>query len=155
MSPATSTLGSRQTISTAQLPCVFVHPVSTINVFTATALYNEQTFQIPTFSFNLFLVLCRQRLCIASCRCQNVHSAAFPLDFVTLFRGWTCWPHAQPQTWRTRVSLLVWITTLSLSGMEGPTSSIRYRQHISRDHLTTQALLLRQSRDTFGGQVHV
>jgi hypothetical protein len=35
--------------------------------------------------------------------------------------------------------------------MGGPTSSIRYRQHSSWDHVTTQAPLLRQSRDTFGG----
>jgi hypothetical protein len=35
--------------------------------------------------------------------------------------------------------------------MGGPTSSIRYRQHSSRDHVTTQAPPLRQSRDTFGG----
>jgi hypothetical protein len=35
--------------------------------------------------------------------------------------------------------------------MGGPTSSIRYRQHSSLDHVTTQAPPLRQSRDTFGG----
>jgi hypothetical protein len=34
--------------------------------------------------------------------------------------------------------------------MGGPTSSIRYRQHSSWDHVTTQAPPLRQSRDTFG-----
>jgi hypothetical protein len=32
--------------------------------------------------------------------------------------------------------------------MGGPTSSIRYCQHSSRGHLTTQAPPLRQSRDT-------
>ena len=40
---------------------------------------------------------------------------------------------------------------LDLSGMGGPTSSVRYRQHSSQDHVTTQAPPLRQSRDTFGG----
>jgi hypothetical protein len=35
--------------------------------------------------------------------------------------------------------------------MGGPTSSIRYRQHSSLDHVTTQAPPLHQSRDTFGG----
>jgi hypothetical protein len=35
--------------------------------------------------------------------------------------------------------------------MGGPTSSIRYRQHSSWDHVTTQAPPLRQSGDTFGG----
>jgi hypothetical protein len=39
--------------------------------------------------------------------------------------------------------------------MEDPTSSIRYSQHNSRDHLTTQAPPLRQSRDTFGGRYTV
>jgi hypothetical protein len=35
--------------------------------------------------------------------------------------------------------------------MGGRTGSIRYRQHSSWDHVTTQAPPLRQSRDTFGG----
>jgi hypothetical protein len=67
------------------------------------------------------------------------------------FMVWGCEPHAQPPTWRTRVSLFVWVITLDLSGMGGPTSSVRYRQHNSQDHVTTQAPPLRQSRDTFGG----
>jgi hypothetical protein len=67
------------------------------------------------------------------------------------FMGWDCQPHAQPPTWRTRVSLFVWVITLDLSGMGGPTGSKSYRQHSSQDHVTTQAPLLRQSRDTFGG----
>jgi hypothetical protein len=37
--------------------------------------------------------------------------------------------------------------------MGGSTSSIRYRQHSSWDHVTTQAPPLRQSRDTFGGKL--
>jgi hypothetical protein len=59
--------------------------------------------------------------------------------------------HAKPPTWRTSVSLFVWVITLDLSGMGGPTSSKRYRQHSFWDHGTTQAPPLRQSRDTFGG----
>jgi hypothetical protein len=39
--------------------------------------------------------------------------------------------------------------------MGGPTSNIRYRQHSSWDHVTTQAPPLRQSRDTFGGVVTI
>jgi hypothetical protein len=37
----------------------------------------------------------------------------------------TVWgqPHAQPQTWRTRVSLSVWLLPLDLSGVGDPTSS--------------------------------
>jgi hypothetical protein len=57
----------------------------------------------------------------------------------------------QTPTWRIRVSLFVWVITLDLSGMGGPTSSIRYRQHSYWDHVTTQAPPRRQSRDTFRG----
>ena len=60
-------------------------------------------------------------------------------------------PTPNPHTWRTKASLFVWVITLDLSGMGGPTGSIRYRQHSSQDHVTTQAPPLRQSRDTFGG----
>jgi hypothetical protein len=69
------------------------------------------------------------------------------------FTVWGCQPHAKPPTSRTRVSIFVWVIPLDLSGMGGPTSSICYRQHSSRVHVTTQAPPLRQSRDTFGGQV--
>jgi len=68
-----------------------------------------------------------------------------------IFTVWGCKPHAQPPTWRTRLSLFIRVITLDLSGMGGPTSSIRYRQHSSQVHVTTQAPPLRQSRDTFGG----
>jgi hypothetical protein len=37
----------------------------------------------------------------------------------------------------TRVSLFVWVITFEVSGMGGPTSSIRYRQHSSWDHVNT------------------
>jgi len=37
--------------------------------------------------------------------------------------------------------------------MGGRTSSMRYYQHSSRDHMTTQAPSLHQSRDTFGGRM--
>jgi len=36
--------------------------------------------------------------------------------------------------------------------MGGPTGSIRYRQHSSQDHVTTQAPPLRQSSDPFEGE---
>ena len=69
-----------------------------------------------------------------------------------IFTVWSCQPHAQPPTWRTRLSLFVWVITLDLSDMGGPTSSICYHQHSFRFHMTTQAPLLRQSRDTFEGR---
>jgi hypothetical protein len=37
--------------------------------------------------------------------------------------GWGRQPHAQPPTWRTRVSLLVWHLPRNLSGMGGRTST--------------------------------
>ena len=57
-----------------------------------------------------------------------------------------------PPTWRARLSLFVWVITLDLSGTGGPTSSIRYYQHSSRDQIATQATPLLQSIDTFGGE---
>jgi hypothetical protein len=54
-----------------------------------------------------------------------------------------------------QVSLFVWVITLDLYGMEGPTSSISYRQNSFWDRVTTQAPPLRQSRDTFGGRVQL
>ena len=66
-----------------------------------------------------------------------------------IFKVWGCQPHAQPPTWRTRVSIFVWVIALDLFGMEGPTSNICYHQHSSWVHVTTQAPPLHQSRDTF------
>jgi hypothetical protein len=40
-----------------------------------------------------------------------------------VFIVWACQPHSQPPTWRTRVSLFVWLLPLDLSGMGDPTSS--------------------------------
>jgi hypothetical protein len=37
------------------------------------------------------------------------------------FTGLGCQPHAKPPTWRTRVSLFVYIMTFDLSGMGDPT----------------------------------
>ena len=72
---------------------------------------------------------------------RRVLASSFFLGFLTLFYGVGVYPHAQPPTWRTRVSLLVWVIILDLSGVGGHTSSISYRQHSPRDHVTTQAPL--------------
>jgi hypothetical protein len=40
-----------------------------------------------------------------------------------VFTGLGCQPNAQPPTWRTRMSLLVWNLTLDLSGLGDPASS--------------------------------
>jgi hypothetical protein len=71
---------------------------------------------------------------------------------VCFFPGQGLRPCAQPPTWRTRLSLFVWVITLDLSGMGGPTSSARYRQYSCRVHVTAQAPPLRQSTDTIEGK---
>jgi hypothetical protein len=40
------------------------------------------------------------------------------------FTGWGFQPHAQPPTWRTRVSLFVWVITFDLSGKWYHTNSV-------------------------------
>jgi hypothetical protein len=40
-----------------------------------------------------------------------------------IFMVWGCRPHAQPPTWRTRVSLFVWLLPLHLTGLGGQTSN--------------------------------
>jgi hypothetical protein len=40
-----------------------------------------------------------------------------------IFTVWGCQPHVQTPTWRTRVSLFVWLLPLDLSSLGGPTSS--------------------------------
>jgi hypothetical protein len=59
---------------------------------------------------------------------------SFPIHFIhprliiwvlnnLVFTVWGCRSHAQPHTWRTRVSLFVWLLPLDLSGMGDSTSS--------------------------------
>ena len=42
----------------------------------------------------------------------------------------------------------MWVITFELSGMGGPTSSIRYRQHSSQEHVTAHAPPLRGVANT-------
>jgi hypothetical protein len=58
-------------------------------------------------------------------RLRCFHPAAIVKSFSTVkaFYGEGPLPHAQPPTWRARVSLFVWIITFDLSGMGDPTSS--------------------------------
>ena len=66
--------------------------------------------------------------------------SSFVNDCFSSFRGWLLGfgtkyfygvgLSAQPSTWRSRVPLFLWIIALDLSGMESPTSSIRYCQHL-------------------------
>jgi hypothetical protein len=55
---------------------------------------------------------------------QSTHPRLIILFLNNLvFTVWGCYPHAQPPTRRTRVSLFVWLLPLDLSGMCDPTSS--------------------------------
>jgi len=40
-----------------------------------------------------------------------------------IFMGWGYKSHTQPPTWRTRVSLFVWVINFNLCGKGGPISS--------------------------------
>ena len=55
----------------------------------------------------------------------------------------------QPPTWRTRVSLFVWVITLDLFSMGGPTSGFDTTGIALLDHLTMEAPPL--PHDTTGG----
>ena len=81
----------------------------------------------------------------------NLSSFFLCSTFVTIIflLGGVVSPLPNPPTWRTWVSLFVWVITFDLSGRGGPTSSICYCQHSSQDHVTTQATPLHQSMDTF------
>jgi len=60
------------------------------------------------------------------CHLCCFHPVSNFISFLTniSFTGWDCQPHAQPPTWRTRVSLSVWVITFDLSGTWCHKSSI-------------------------------
>jgi hypothetical protein len=53
--------------------------------------------------------------------CEPWPSSGFLNNFI--FMVWGCQPQVQPPTWRTRISLFVWLLPLDLSSLGGPTSS--------------------------------
>ena len=74
-----------------------------------------------------------------------------PLFFrINYFKGWSFKPHAHPQPAEPGYPFSSIVIAFYVFGMGGPTSNIRYFQHSSLDHLTTQATPMRQSRVTFG-----
>jgi hypothetical protein len=62
-----------------------------------------------------------------------------------IFTGWDCQPHAQPPTWRTRVSLFVWVIIFDLSCMGAPASSYAtaFFDHACRATTSKQGYLRR------------
>jgi hypothetical protein len=59
----------------------------------------------------------------SSCRTLAASHTVCEVSWQQIFTRWGRQPRAQPPTWRTRVSLLVWHLPRNLSGMGGPTSS--------------------------------
>jgi hypothetical protein len=59
----------------------------------------------------------------SSCRTLAASHTLCGVSWQRIFTGWGRQPHAQPPTWRTRVSLLVWHLPRNLSAVGGPTSS--------------------------------
>jgi hypothetical protein len=71
--------------------------------------------------FNTYLLLTPWRY--SSCRTLVASHILCEVSWQQFFTEWSLQPHAQPPTWRTRLSLLVWHPPRNLSGMGGPTSS--------------------------------
>ena len=67
------------------------------------------TYPVPYTCKSLFMLGC---LC-----CFHVVFQASERSH-TFFMGWGCQPHAQPQTWGTRVSHLAWVITLTCLAWE-------------------------------------
>jgi hypothetical protein len=59
----------------------------------------------------------------SSCRTLATSHILCEVSWQQIFTGWDHHPHAQPSTWRTGVSLLVWHLPRNLPSMGGPTSS--------------------------------
>jgi hypothetical protein len=68
------------------------------------------------FRFNIIVIITG-----TTALCEPWPSSGFLNNWI--FTVWGCQPHVQPQTWRTRVSLFVWLLPLDLSSLGGLTSS--------------------------------
>jgi len=68
------------------------------------------TYPFPYTCKSLFMLGC---LC-----CFHLVSGFRRFTRYIFFMGWGCQPHAQPPTWRTRVSHFVWIVTLTCLAWE-------------------------------------
>jgi hypothetical protein len=107
------------------------------------------------FNHNFLHVLFHQPLCIASYPCQNGCPSLVPLDFTMHFYGMGLLAPRQTPNLENQGASFCLNHHLGLSGMEVPTSSMCHHQQSSRDHMTTQAPPLRQSRDTFRRNMHI
>ena len=74
-------------------------------------------------SVNLSLIQHCPPLYSVLCRCLLPVSNFRSFSTNICFMGWGCESHAQPPTWRNRLSLFVWVITFDLYGTGGLTSS--------------------------------
>ena len=130
-------------------PSIFSYLLPTLSIFSLPALEDLFLLPLSIISFILpgFSIVCTFHVArVISVYLVFFRPSSFNLSsfficstFVTVsfFTGWGCYPHANPPTWRTRVSVFVWVITFDMSGMEGPTTSIRYRQRDRTSSTTT------------------
>jgi hypothetical protein len=70
---------------------------------------------------------------LAKSNCKSCPSVATVRIFSSVkdYTEWSCQPHAYLTTWRTRVSLFVWVNPFDLSL---PQQQLHYPRHIFHDH---------------------
>jgi hypothetical protein len=86
------------------------------SLFSALLLHPLIPSSIPLNNHFLFLVAKSSYICYLS-------EASLRFSQYKFFYGVGLHPYAQPPTWRTRVSLFVWVITFDLSGLGVPASS--------------------------------
>ena len=86
-------------------------------------LYRDSTFQVPTnISFGRVIIpLSLHFPCLCPINCPAL--SLWGCVTVIFFTMWGRQPHAQPPTWRTRISLLVWVIIIYLYCIGGLTNS--------------------------------
>jgi hypothetical protein len=82
---------------------------------------------LPSFHFHfaeiiMYILQPSPRLRWWSISVQSIHPKPIVSEQL-IFTVWSCEPHAQPPTWRTRVSLFVLLLPLDLPGMDEETTN--------------------------------
>jgi hypothetical protein len=88
-----------------------------------TALYPRLLSCSEVFNVTCLLTYLLNPWRYSSCRTLAASHTLCEVSWQRIFTRWGRQPYAQPPTWRTRVSLLVWHLPRNPSGMGGPTSS--------------------------------
>jgi len=74
--------------------------------------------QLPSVFWVLWLMYpfpytCKSLFMLCCLHCFHLVSGFRRFSRYIFFMGWGCLPHSQPPTWRTRVSHLLWVITLT------------------------------------------